>query len=262
MDDAAEEVYAIDSIVTFSRTRNRFFLSWQGYPPSSNTWEPFKSFDDKMVPMEFLSKLKLRGIICDNCIKIAKSSASVTPGSVCECAKRCPSPIATPGKRVIDLLKQSESQKCEDLPVNSKRSRGDASFDASPSSSSPAAKVAKKLLPSTAVSRPSEAVSKKATPRPKTHTAISLQAGSSSSDDDNEPLRTQVKTLAKQPSTSTKQATQSAQSSPATPQCRAPIHHDTLVPVRSSAACSPLGATSPSTQSCMLISCLIHCFPV
>ena len=184
MGDSSEDVFVIDSIVTFSRTRNRFFLTWNGYPPSSNTWEPFKSFDDKMVPMEFLSKLKLRGIICDNCIKIAKSSVSVTPASVCECAKRCPSPISTPGKRAMDLLKQSESQKCEDLPVNSKRSRGDADFDASPSSSSPAAKVAKKLLPSTAVSRPSEAVSKKATPRPKTHTAISLQAGSSSSDDE------------------------------------------------------------------------------
>jgi hypothetical protein len=122
--------------------------------------------------------------------------------------------------------------------------------------------VAKKLLPSTTVSRPLEAVSKKTTPRPKTHTAISLQTGASSSDDDNEPLRTQVKTLAKQPSTSTKQATQATQSSPATLQDRAPIQHNILVPVRSSAACSPLGATSPNTQSCMLISCIVHCFSV
>jgi hypothetical protein len=121
--------------------------------------------------------------------------------------------------------------------------------------------VAKKLLPSTTVSRPLEAVSKKTTPRPKTHTAISLQAGSSSSDDDNEPL-VSPKTLAKQLSTSTKQATQATQSSPATLQDRAPIQHNILVPVRSSAACSPLGATSPNTQSCMLIFCIVHCFSV
>ena len=57
MDGVSKEVYEIESIVTFSRTRNRFFLSWQGYPPTSNTWEPFKSFSEKETPFFFLSKL-------------------------------------------------------------------------------------------------------------------------------------------------------------------------------------------------------------
>jgi hypothetical protein len=105
-----EEVFVVESIITFSRTRNRFFLSWQGYPPSSNTWEPFSSFSDKETPLNFLEKLKKLGVVCDECKVIAKKSSTVSPATCCPCVKRSPSPICTPGKRALDMMKQADAQ--------------------------------------------------------------------------------------------------------------------------------------------------------
>ncbi len=195
MDGVSKEVYAIESIVTFSRTRNRFFLSWQGYPPTSNTWEPFKSFSEKETPLIFLNKLKSCGIVCDNCIKIAKSSVSVSAATVCECVKRSPSPIVTPGKRAIDMMKKWDAENSESL-IKTKRSRSDASLDvSSPSSAAPVAEVSKKSPTPATTSRPSvqSLVSNKIASRPKAPSVIPFQEGLSLSDDDNEPLRQEVK---------------------------------------------------------------------
>jgi hypothetical protein len=204
MDGVSKEVYEIESIVTFSRTRNRFFLSWQGYPPTSNTWEPFKSFSEKETPLFFLSKLKSCGIICDNCIKIAKSSVSVSAATVCECVKRSPSPIVTPGKRAIDMMKKWDAENSESL-IKTKRSRSDASLDVSSPSSAEKAEVSKNKSPTPAItSRPSvqSLVSTKIASRPKAPSVIPFQEGLSLSDDDNEPLRQEVK----RSSSSTKQS--------------------------------------------------------
>ena len=102
--------FVIDSIITFSRARNRFFLSWQGYPPTENTWEPYSSFSDKDTPLEFLKKLKSLGVVCDACVRVAKSSSTVTPANRCKCAQRSPSPICTPGKRALDMMKQEDAK--------------------------------------------------------------------------------------------------------------------------------------------------------
>ncbi len=183
--------------MTFSRTRNRFFLSWQGYPPSSNTWEPFKSFSDKETPLNFLNKLKSCGAICDSCIKIAKSSSALSPANVCECARRSPSPIVTPGKRAIDMLKQADAPK-QELPIQSKRPRDESNIDSpkSPSNSTTTiAKAPKKSLPSVIASRPSEALlPKKTTSRPKIPPAIHYPDPLVWSDDDNEPLQAKPST--------------------------------------------------------------------
>jgi hypothetical protein len=100
-------MYVIESILTFSRTRNRFLVSWEGYPPSSNTWEPFESFNDKTFPLDFLGKLKSLGVVCSKCISVAKSSAP-PPASACNCIKRSPSPVCKPGKRALDIMKQRQ----------------------------------------------------------------------------------------------------------------------------------------------------------
>ena len=102
--------FVIESIITFSRTRNRFFLSWQGYPPSDNTWEPYSSFYDQDTPLKFLKKLKSLGVVCDACVRVAKSSSTVTPANRCRCAQRSPSPICTLGKRAFDMMKQADAK--------------------------------------------------------------------------------------------------------------------------------------------------------
>jgi hypothetical protein len=201
MDDAAAEVFVIESIVTFSRTRNRFFLSWQGYPPTSNTWEPFKSFSEKETPLIFLSKLKSCGAICDNCIKIAKSSSALNPANMCECARRSPSPIVTPGRRAIDMMKKADAQNSE-ISIQSKRPRDDPGFGSpvSPSNSTtPASKLHTKALSSLVASRPSDATSttsKKAASRPKSSPKIPFKEGILWSDDDEPP---QVKPTSTKP---------------------------------------------------------------
>jgi len=105
-----EDEFVIESIITFSRTRNRFFLSWQGYPPSDNTWEPYSSFSDKDTPSKFLKKLQSLGVVCEACVGFAKSSSTVTPDKRCKCAQRSPSPICTPGKRALDMMKQADAK--------------------------------------------------------------------------------------------------------------------------------------------------------
>jgi hypothetical protein len=106
MCDKSQEKFVIKSIVTFSRTRNRFLVSWEDYPPSSNTWEPLESFNDQNCPLNFLVKLKSLGAVCSECISVAKSSAP-PPASVadyCNCIKRSPSPVGKPGKRALEMI--------------------------------------------------------------------------------------------------------------------------------------------------------------
>ena len=204
MEDAAANVFVIESIVTFSRTRNRFFLSWQGYPPTANTWEPFKSFSDKETPLNFLSKLKSCGAICDNCVKIAKSSLALSPANICECARRSPSPIVTPGRRAIDMMQKADAQTSE-IRIQSKRLRDDSGIGSpkSPSNStSSAATLHNKALSSLVASRPSDAPtkSKKAASRPKISPKIPFKDGLVWSDDDEVPQVKPTSTMPKQDS--------------------------------------------------------------
>ena len=85
-----------------------FFVSWEGYPPSDRTWEPFGSFTDPNFPLAFLQKLKTLGAVCNECIALAQSSDA--PANRCTCFTRSPSPVCTPGKRVMDMLKQDAAK--------------------------------------------------------------------------------------------------------------------------------------------------------
>ena len=110
MCDKSQEKFVIQSIVTFSRTRNRFLVSWEGYPPSSNTWEPFECFNDKNCPLKFLAKLKSLNVVCSKCVGVAKSSAPPGAAVYCSCIKRSPSPVGKPGKRALDAMKQDNAE--------------------------------------------------------------------------------------------------------------------------------------------------------
>lgn len=262
-DDAGDagQVFVIESIVTFSRTRNRFFLSWQGYPPTSNTWEPFKSFSDKETPLNFLIKLKSCGAICDNCIKIAKSSSSLSPASICECARRRPSPISTPGKRAIDMLKAIDSQNSSfraspgkraidkakqadspntSGPVQSKRPRAESSPDSPSNASTPIAKSSTKSLASVVASYPSSSISKKVSSRPKTPPKIPFQEGIDLSDDDNEPM---------QPHPSILSTKKKKEPSPVTKESVLRPHNDPVIRVESFTASSPKCSVASSSPT-------------
>jgi hypothetical protein len=99
------KTFTVSEIITFSRCRNNFFVSWEGYPPIDRSWEPFGSFTDPNFPLAFLQKLKALGAVCDECI--ARAQSSDAPGgsaNLCKCFARSPSPLLTPGKRAMGML--------------------------------------------------------------------------------------------------------------------------------------------------------------
>jgi hypothetical protein len=53
----ADVMYEVEKIVDGPNERDKFFIKWEGYPDSENTWEPSENLPEEMVE-EFLNEIE------------------------------------------------------------------------------------------------------------------------------------------------------------------------------------------------------------